>query len=232
MSCFLRSIRTVLLVLIVGVFFEGIIVQEKSLAKYNSTSTQRNQKTQKVDQKNTTGSGSRSDCEQIFEKNSLTLLVPSEEIVHYTTLSNPSFYIYSSVNSPRTVWFYFVIPDFVEENPLVKIPVTISQPGFIEIKLPKGFKLENNKIYFWQIFINCKNDPERIDQVLQAAIKKIELSEDLAVELNSTDSVKKKAEIYQSAGIWYDVLNLVDKNENYREYNKYMDNLLKKTGVH
>ena len=175
----------------------------KSSRTYNATSSER------IAQKRTVGSGSRSNCQSLFEKKSLTLLVPPEQVVHYTTSSKPSFYLYAQASSTVPLIFNVVIPDPLANNPVVEeMALIIEQPGIIQIKLPAEVELEAERVYHWQIGIPCKNNPQQIDQVLKAPIKLVPLSAQLSNQLELADSPLKQAQIYASSGIWYDAFNL------------------------
>lgn len=182
---------------------------------------------EKVDQRRTVGSGSRSDCQNIFPENGLKLLVPEEKVVHYTALSQPNFYVYARMKSPIDLVFNLVIPDINADNPIIQKPLTISQPGVKQIKLPTNVKLKTGQIYLWQIGIPCKNNPERMAQALRAAVKKIPLDPDLENQLEQANSTKERMEIYQNRQIWYDLLDLVKQNSSSEELAQYIEELFK-----
>ena len=162
-----------------------------------------------IDQRTTVGSGSRSlSCQKLFPKNSLTLLVPKEEVVHYTVSSSPSFYLYAQASETVPLIFNLVIPDPTANNPILEGTLVIEQPGLHEIKLPAEVELETGQIYLWQIGIPCKNNPQEIDQVIKAAVKKVRIDPELAHQLELADSPLPKAQIYASSGIWYDAFSL------------------------
>ena len=78
-------------------------------------------KVERIAQKRTLGSGSRSNCQSLLKKGSLNLLVPEQEIVHYTTSSNPSFYLDAEVAQKGiSIVFKVVNPDPLANNPLVE----------------------------------------------------------------------------------------------------------------
>ena len=168
---------------------------------------------EKIDQRRTVGSGSRSHCQSPLVKDSLTLLVPSEEVVHYTTSSNPSFYVYAKTSVTVPLRFDLVIPEPINDNPLVEKILPISRPGVYQIKLPTQVKLETERVYVWQIGIPCSNNPQQINQVLQAAVKRVPVSDQLAHRLQLADSPLEEAQIYASSGIWYDALSSADDQD-------------------
>ena len=112
---------------------------------------------EKVDQRRTLGSGSRSNCQSPLVKDSLTLLVPSEAVVHYTSSNNPSLYFYAQTASTVPLIFNLVIPEPNNDNPIVEETLVIEQPGIQQIKLPAEVELETNQVYLWQIGLPCGN---------------------------------------------------------------------------
>ena len=195
-------------VLVLSSFFLFPIPTEahtNSSRNYNSPS-------RKIAQRRTVASGSRSlSCQTLFPKNSLTLLVPEEEVVHYTVSSSPSFYVYAQTASTVPLIFNLVIPDPTANNPVIERTLVIEQPGLHEIKLPPEIELETDVVYFWQIGIPCSNNPQEIDQVIKAAVQKVRVDTILAHQLELANSPLEKAQIYSSSGIWYDSLNFALK---------------------
>ncbi len=53
----------------------------------------------KVDQRRSVAGGSRASCQSPLVKESLTLLVPEEKVVHYTATNRPSFLFYSAIST-------------------------------------------------------------------------------------------------------------------------------------
>jgi hypothetical protein len=164
---------------------------------------------ERVSQKRTVGSGSRSgnSCQSSWEKDSLVLLVPEAEVVHLTANSSPSLYFYARIDeNPSTVKFNLVNPVKRSQNPLVQKTITIDKSGIYRIDLEDKIELDTNELYLWQIGIPCENNSDRFQQILRAGIKKIEMSESLKREIESAESTRK-TEIYAEQGLWYDALN-------------------------
>ena len=206
MPLLLPKIGLITRFLVLPSFFLGLIsylTQASLLGDYNPRTPEN------IDQRTTVGSGSRSlSCKKLFPKNSLTLLVPKEEVVHYTVSSSPSFYLYAQASSNVSLIFNLVIPDPTANNPIIERTLMIEQPGLHEIKLPAEVELQTDQIYLWQIGIPCSNNPQEIDQVIKAAVKKVYVSPKLAHQLELADSPLPKAQIYASSGIWYDAFSL------------------------
>lgn len=179
----------------------------------------------RVGQRRSVGSGSRSHCQNIFPKGALTLLVPEEKVVHYTTLANPNFYIYAQTTSKIPLEFTLVIPDPKVDNPIVQKSLTVEEPGVKQIKLPTDFKLKTGQTYLWHIDIPCKNAPQNISQTLKAAIERVPVNALLAEQLEQANSPSEKAEVYVNHGIWYDLLEQIEQNQDYSYLKKIWEKL-------
>lgn len=186
----------------------------------------------RIKQKRTVGSGSRGLCKSPFPKGALTLLVPESKVVHYTTLSRPSFYLYANATSEVPLIFNIIIPNApTVDNPITEKTVTISQPGIYKIELPTGIELETEQIYFWQIGIPCKDNLEQIDQVLKAAVQKVPVSAELANQIEDPNLFEKKAQQLAALGIWYDALNLAVTEAFSSKGTNYLQELVREIGV-
>ena len=195
-------------VLVLSSFFLFLVPTEAN----TNPSRNYNSRSPKIAQRRSVGSGSRSlSCQTLFPKNSLTLLVPEEEVVHYTVSSSPSFYVYAQTASTVPLIFNLVIPDPTAKNPVIEGTLVIDRPGLHEIKLTPEIELETDVVYFWQIGIPCSNNPQEIDQVIKAAVQKVPVDPKLAHQLQLANSDREKAQIYSSSGIWYDSLSFALK---------------------
>ena len=163
----------------------------------------------KTYQRRSAAGGSRSDCQSPLADNSLTLLVPKEKVVHKTATNHPSFFFYSQAALATPLKFTLVDLDVAE--PLVERPLYVQQPGYHQITLPKDVKLKPNKTYFWHIAISCANDPENFWDVLGASVEYSPISVALSKQLELTDSLPEKADIYASNGLWYDAVDLANR---------------------
>ena len=197
LSCFLPLISK----LAVASLLEG----------YNPPTT-----SESIDQRTTVGSGTRSlSCQKLFKKGSLTLLVPPEEIVHHTVSSHPSFYLYAQATSTVPLKFSLVIPEPTAKNPIVEGTLVIERPGVYQIQLPAEVELETGQVYLWRIGIPCGDNPQKIEQVIKAAVKRVPVSAQLSTQLELANSPLEKAQSYASSGIWYDAFSLAVKQAQY-----------------
>ncbi len=161
-------------------------------------------KAKKVSQRRSVGGGTRSNCQNLFVKDDLTLLVPQEKVVHLTATNKPSFFFYTQVASTTPLAFTLVDPDQAE--PLVEETLLVERTGSHQLTLPESVTLEPNKIYLWHIGIPCDNDPDTFQEVLGAAVEYSPISPEISAQLQLTTSPLEKAQIFASQGFWYDAL--------------------------
>ena len=158
----------------------------------------------KVEQTRTVGSGSRSNCESSLQSNSITLLVPEEEVVHLTSNPRPSLFLHSMVAS--TLPFKFTLVDPQVAQPLVEQTFSVKQPGIKKLSLPESTELERGKVYLWYVAIPCGEDPEKYQEVLGAAIERVPVARSIKTQLQSAETAAQTAAVYAKGGIWYEAL--------------------------
>lgn len=174
---------------------------------------------QKIDQRRTLGSGSRSICQNPINSNeSVSLLVPEEKVFHMTSSSSPAFYLLSNISSDLNLKFSLVNPN--DEKPLIEDNIQIDKPGLVKISLPATLKIDEGKPYIWNIAIPCKNNIDRNYDVLSAGIKKVNKINNSKV--NTISSYQEKSNIYAVNGIWYDAFDSAIKSNSI----DYINNLL------
>ena len=183
----------------------------------------------KVDQRRSVAGGSRSDCQSNLVKDSVTLLVPEEEVVHHTASLSPTFFFKTKAGSNISWKFTLVDPDKIE--PLAESVLLAKQPGVYQINLPAGVRLEPNQTYLWHIAIPCSNDPDNYREVLSSAVEYTPIDNELAYRLNQVDSELEKASIYAKSGIWYDALNLAYLARKQSQSSQYWQQLLSEISI-
>ena len=169
------------------------------------------QETEEVDQRITVGSGSRSDCQSNIEKNSVSLLVPSEAVIHRTSLQRPSFFLIANLPTPKNLKFSLVHPNSTKT--LVEKYITVSE-GIKEINLPKSTKLQLNEVYLWNIAIPCANNLEEYREVLTSAVKRTTIAPSVKNQINQAQSNLEIAAIYAKSGFWYEALEISLQEQN------------------
>lgn len=177
----------------------------------------------KIEQRRTVGSGSRSDCQSKFFRKSMALLVPDVEVVHQTTSSRPSFYIFSKVSSTP---FKFTLVDPQLEKPIVEKNLWISSEGIKQIVLPESVSLDPGKIYLWYVAIPCQNQPEEYYEVLTSAVERVSLSKRAIRAIARANTNQEIAATYAINGIWYNALEYAAK-----EPSDYLEQLLFSAGI-
>lgn len=155
-----------------------------------------------VAQKRVNGGGSRG-CggQDSLAPGAVILLVPSEEIAHRTVSAQPELFFNVSQIPASPLKFTLVQPGVGE--PLVETLIEVDAKGLWSVKLPNTITLKYQQIYFWNVVMLC-NETET-DQVVRAAIQRVQSSPSLNQALSKSDLLDKAQE-YARNGIWYDAL--------------------------
>lgn len=211
--------------------FISIAITSVSVARSNLAEGFYKPITEKVSQRRSTASGSRSPsvCNN-YEKLAVTLLVPPQAEAHLTATTNPSFYI--SVNlknhkqeqKPASLLFNLINPKFEEQakNPLFQQKLTIDRSGIYQISLPKTIALKSNELYLWQIGVPCAENNGSIEEVLKAGVKKVDLPQPLEEKILAANN-QQRSLIYKEQQIWYDALNEAYQTDYFKQLIKEID---------
>jgi len=170
---------------------------------------------EKVDQKKQSGSGSRTNCKNPLEENSLSLLVPDSDVAHLTVSDSPTLYFHLEKEVEQFLFVNLVIPKAGVDNPIFGKRIKVNKAGIHKVSLPTTVKLKFNELYLWQIGISCQNDPQRASQVLSAGIKRVSLPPDSEKLFIQSEDVNSKVAVLSGHGIWYDAIDLVSKSDTY-----------------
>ena len=187
------------------------------------------QESQEVEQRRTVSSGSRSSCQSSVEENSISLLVPEEEVVHRTSSQRPTLYVSTSkavISKPLK--FTLVNPRTFET--LIEQNFSVLADGIKKITLPEDVKLSPDEIYLWYVSIPCSNELTEYREVLSAAIIRRQLSQEMKIKLQQTQNQLEVAEIYAENGFWYDALELLIE-QNVQDSSNYLQQLLNSAGL-
>lgn len=163
-----------------------------------------------VDQERTLSSGSRSPyCSTVWEENSIVLLTPNSESVHYTLKNNPTFYFYARKHSSIALNFDLVNLEDKSGDPLYSKKIVVRQPNIIEVNLPSQINLANDVTYIWQISVPCEEDTSKTAKVVRATVKKPgRIEKKFLSSLSRATSDTKRAKILAENGYWYDAIAL------------------------
>lgn len=202
-----------------GLFWIPVVAKASLFGDYVASSN-----AHKVDQRQTLGSGSRSNCQSLFKEKSITLMVPTSQVVHQTFSQRPLFYISSRVSSTVALKFSLIDPESPE--PIVEKDFWLSKSGITEISLPQAVSLKEGKIYLWYVAVPCENNPEQYYEVLNAAVERVSLKEEIASAISQANTFQEKAAIYAKNGIWYDALEYA-----LNQPSSYLDQLLSSAGI-
>jgi Domain of Unknown Function (DUF928) len=162
-----------------------------------------------IEQRRTLGSGTRSQCQVAFQPNTLTLLVPDQNVVHKAASSQPSFYVQTKTGSKTPLNFTIVDPEVSE--PIAESLITVSEPGIKKIELPNRIQLEQKKVYLWYIGVPCSNNSE-YHEILTSSVEFVPASTMVLNKLQSSTKTSKIARIYAENGYWYDALDVSFKD--------------------
>jgi hypothetical protein len=185
----------------------------RTLASLGGFVSDSSDNSQKVAQRRSIGNGTRSKCKNSFPKNSITLLVPQEEVAHKTSKAKPVLYLQSKVTSQVPLTFSLIDPEVTQ--PLAQQNFTILKSGIKRIELPKHTKLDQGKIYLWYVAIPSTCDQFNTAQyqdVLASSVKFTPASSSIQQELKTVDH-DTKAKIYAQNGFWYDSLETSINNK-------------------
>lgn len=172
---------------------------------------------EKVDQRRTVASGSRSSCQQSVKPGTLELLVPEEKVYHKTSNKNPTLYVYS--HKKQSVLINFTLVDTSRTNPLYEKQILIDSAGAKSISLPNELGLKEKKNYVWSLAIPCQNDRDSIQTTLSAGIKYFPASNQMTDRLENAESIAEQIQIYAINGIWYQALEKAIEQSNQLGYN-------------
>ncbi|HEY9638604.1 MAG TPA: DUF928 domain-containing protein [Coleofasciculaceae cyanobacterium] len=173
------------------------------------------------------GAGSRG-CEQSLPGDVVTLLIPSKDYVGQTTSSHPTFFWHLS--QPVSVPIKFTLVEPGVNEPLFEKQIDSSPAGIMQLELPKDRpELATGRTYGWSVTLVCNArrpsaNPyfyswiERVpktsvlEQQLAAASSKVN-SPTQTHPSGNTSSDRNRALIYAQAGLWYDALLTLSKEQ-------------------
>jgi hypothetical protein len=155
-----------------------------------------------VEQRRTVGSGTRSDCEIAFPKNSISLLVPEQKVVHRTAKSKPKLYFNSTVDSDIPIKFALV--DSQTTDSLLESSI-MPKSGINMIELPPRTELKKENLYLWYVAIPCRGSSQYQD-TLTSSVQFEPTTSKVADQLKIAKNGSKVVDIYAENGYWYDAL--------------------------
>ena len=177
-------------------------------------------KAEKVDQRRTVSTGSRSSCQPSVKPGTLELLVPEQEVYHTTSEETPTMYVYSHKAQP--VNLEFVLQNLSETEPVYRKQISIDSTGATAISLPDKIQLLEEEKYTWNIVIPCYNNLNNNQTVLSAGIKYSKPSDNLDIEISNAKSISEKIQIYSQNEIWYQTIDLAIKQREKLGYTNHL----------
>lgn len=161
--------------------------------------------------KSTVGGGRRSSQPNCFapeNDKSLTALIPYNSI--QTASSQPTFFVYIPKTLAPSVKFFLKDQKGTDID-YQEILLKENTPGIIEINLSPDKKLEANSEYTWKVNLNCQGFIPNGIYSQEGTIIKTSLEADTESQLQKTNDLLEKAEIYAEKSIWPETLNYIAK---------------------
>lgn len=162
--------------------------------------------------------GSRGDCEATAIP--LTRLVGQPNFLHLTANPHPTFWFYIPYRPEQVTSGIFSLQDPGGFNEYWQTSFQFpenthnSVPGIVSITLPDTIDpLEVDFVYQWFLDFDCPR-PDNDDEFASPAsisgqVQRVEVSLELAQELDAATNPLKKAALYAENSIWYDVVTEV-----------------------
>jgi hypothetical protein len=126
-----------------------------------------------------------------------------------TIYPNPTLWFYIPYNSEQISQIQFLLLDERERKTIYTTKIMLkNKPGFIKIKIPLEFGLQENQQYRWRLNLDCQPDEtEEPDVSVDGWIKRVSVNP----EMKLTDSPNYTT--YRENGLWHDAItNLAESH--------------------
>ncbi|HEY9810478.1 MAG TPA: DUF928 domain-containing protein [Halomicronema sp.] len=152
--------------------------------------------------RSTQGTGSRGCGDQ--GPIGLSLLAPNDH-TGLTTAGHPTFLWYLSDVPTAPLEFSLVEPGVAK--PLFVKQIQPKESGIVQIEVPKELpELLAGRKYQWSVSLICNSNRRSADVFAHSWIERTSPTSEVIAKLEKATSDEEKAEIYASAGLWYDAL--------------------------
>ncbi|MEM9509679.1 MAG: DUF928 domain-containing protein [Cyanobacteria bacterium P01_E01_bin.35] len=155
------------------------------------------------------GTGSRGDC---LDKSSLPPLksLGGKTNLKFTTSERPTFWVYIPYTRSEASYGEFSLQDGERDIYRTRFQLP-TKPGIVGVSLPDtAVPLNVGRQYRWYFDINCSvsasSDYSATPASLTGIIERVNLSDNVARELNTTSNSLNQVASYAKHGIWYDAL--------------------------
>ncbi|MCT7948202.1 DUF928 domain-containing protein [Ancylothrix sp. C2] len=139
----------------------------------------------------------------------LSLLAPNDH-TGLTAAGHPAFFWYLSDVPAAPLEFALVQPGVAK--PLFVKQMQPKQAGIVQIEMPKELpELVAGQKYKWSVSIICNANRRSADVFAHSWIERVSPAPEVMAKLATATSEQDKAEIYASAGLWYDALETTYK---------------------
>ena len=151
-------------------------------------------------------SGTRDSCGENYEI-PLTVLAPTQHVGQTTTATPTLTWFVPTTGDYRTKLSLYTINDNQLPELLQQIQYEESASGIVSFTLPEEeFQLNPGQRYLWEVNIACTPDAPTYSQLFVSELDIQEPSVLLTSALATAQTAVERAEIYASAGYWYDAL--------------------------
>lgn len=149
------------------------------------------------------GAGTRGGCVQ--GNQSLMPLAPIDAF-GTTADSQPVFFWYVP-ESDAQVGEFTLLDE--QDNPIYQTTVTLPETsGLVSVQLPKNVPLQLKQDYYWQFSLICDADVPSRNPFVEGVIQRVELDASLKQQVSLAEP-GDRANLYASAGIWYEALSVL-----------------------
>ncbi|MEO1401199.1 MAG: DUF928 domain-containing protein [Cyanobacteria bacterium J06635_1] len=171
--------------------------------------------------------GSRNGCGEQYEI-PLTVLAPTTHVGQTTTTTPTLTWFVPATDTYRVEVSFYTLDQQDQPNELVQLLEYVGNAsGIVEFTLPTNESgLRADQRYLWQVRIACTPDSPIYDQSFVSVIDVKTPPAELTLALDRAQTPSEKADIYASAGYWYDALREARLSPDGLERNQLTQSLL------
>jgi hypothetical protein len=151
------------------------------------------------------GAGTRSPNNCVSSKMPLTALSPADSF-SLTTSQTPTLFWY--IPKTNAVMGELRITDDSDKDIYSAVMPLSGGSGVLSHSLPKSVTndMEPGKDYRWQFALICNASQPSINPFVEGIVQRIEIDNGLMSSLQKAASVRDRASVYASSGIWQDAI--------------------------
>ncbi|MEM9006812.1 MAG: DUF928 domain-containing protein [Cyanobacteria bacterium P01_F01_bin.86] len=150
--------------------------------------------------------GTRESCDGNYEI-PLTVLAPTQHVGQTTTATPTLMWFVPATTPYRINLSLYASRDNQPPELLQQIEYVENTSGLVSFTLPEDdFPLTSGQRYLWEVSLACTPESPIYDQAFVSELDIREPPAALVADLAAAQTSLEKAEIYASAGYWYDAL--------------------------